>query len=227
LSPDFGPTVYSRFILLKTLAAVASRASFSPTGDVRELIESVYDDQPRAPGGASELGVTDDELLRAWEKLQEERTKMVSAANRCLIPKHSEKAFRLGQMETEPYEEEGQAGCYFHAATRYGERTCRIVLLEGDAFRRELDGDRRPPRSVLKDIFLHQVSVPLWWIRDVEPEKGYDPIGFGRKWLEGMRVLRLRDRRWQGTRSGGKPLDIRYDEDLGIFVAEHEQGSTP
>ena len=214
---NFGPTgyVYDRFILLKTLSALRSRDRITIPDDMRQLIETVYDERDTAAGPH----IAEAELREALQSLQTDREHAQADASRYLIPAPYDRSFKLALQQHVWEETEGEASSYFQARTRQGDSTRTVLLLNDDSFRDVLAQTRSPSRDVLKQLFLHQAQIPTWWLADAVPADGYEPPTTGPKWLRGLTIIRLVDGRWSGVVSG-KAFEIREDHNLGIVREE-------
>ena len=130
--PDFGPSehVYSRFILLRSLLALQGRGSIQIPDDVRPLIETVYhEDSSRLPDGTFE-GISRSDLAESLAVLESSREHMRAGAEAHLIPGPYARGFKLTRMTCGAFDDDGDSSSYFHASTRYGEQTVRVILLQ-------------------------------------------------------------------------------------------------
>jgi len=219
--PDFGSTerVYHRFPLLKTLAELEGRRLIDLPGDIRGLVDRVYDDRPELPGGSA---VTDKEDLReAWSSLTAERADDAEKAKQYLVPPPTAGAFRLGRVPLGPFDgDEGDANTYFAAKTRLGDETQQVLLLDDESLASGLGARRRPDRDTLARLLMNRVSLPGWWLRGVSPVDGYAPPEKAPPWLLSTIVLRLADAGWSGRDKKGVVWTIRDDEKLGVIRFE-------
>ena len=214
---DFGGTerVYDRFILLKTICALDGLETLRIPQDLRGIIEAVYDGRPEAPRNSE---VRAEDLVESQLKAQRAAEAEEAAAGQYLIPEPYPRAFKLARVGHQPFgEDEGGGASYFHAKTRYGDETRRVIVLHGDEFRDELQQSRCPTRSIVRRIMLRMASVPRWWVIGASPTKGFEPLAPGPSWLRGVLVVRMEDGMWCGRDHSGRDLTITEDAELGLL----------
>lgn len=218
---EFGPTgkVYHEYILLRTMQVLDRVDAWQFPDDIRKLVEDVYREDPPAPG--SELAAA----FADWDKKQKREA---DVAMPFLIPEPSMRAFKLprkgGQVILEEHDEGSTS--YFHARTRLGDRTMKVLLVEGDAFRRELSLSKVPPHHRLRQIYLQTVSIPKWWLDGSTAVEGFRAPVLAPTWLSGTTVLFLHNGRWTGRTKGGGIFTIALDDTYGM-VRETDGGSPP
>jgi CRISPR-associated endonuclease/helicase Cas3 len=221
--PDFGGTerVYSRFVLLKTLAMLRNSDRLNLPEDLRRLVEAVYDDNSTVEDGS---GLDQKDVSCAFDEMKRQMADASSQAERFLIPSPDPASFDLALMHagSSPYEEDDTGRrAFLHAQTRQGDRTHRVLLLRDDEFIDEFASDRCPHRSVLRQIFQRQVSLPVFWLAGLVPADGFDTLDAGPRWLRGLTCLRLRQGEWCGYQSG-KSCRVVENMERGVlrFVEE-------
>lgn len=228
-SPDeptaFGSTerVYERFVLLKTMLCLDNRVRLDVPGDLRTLIEVVYDDAPDGP----EIGpVTRAELERALAELRTTRTKLEAAAEVFLIPSPTRDSFELSRMTRVAEEQDSHSAAILRARTRHEDTSRQIIALNEEDFAMALAAPKAPSRSTLRRIFRRMASVPRWWFTDVNARDGHDAVSVGPSWLGGAAIVRFRDGRWLGTDAAGCDIEVIDDPDLG-FMRDRPEGRRP
>lgn len=209
----FGATgyVYSPYLLLRTLALLQQKEAFFLPADFRHLIESCY--------GEDHLSyVPQERMEQAKAKREALLHQMAEKAAIHLIPLPDKERFALADSHHRPVEEaaEGERADYFHAQTRYGEDTSTVLILHDSelaAIARSLD---RPPKRLLKQLFLQKAGVPSWWLRDVEASE--ESFFEGLRWLRGHKVLVMRNGMWSARDHEGKTIVIRDDPVIGVIL---------
>lgn len=208
----FGATgyVYSSHLLLRTLALLQEKEAFSLPADFRHLIESCY--------GEDNLSyVPQERMEQAKAKREALLHQMADKAAIHLIPLPDKERFTLADSAHNPVEEasEGERADYFHAQTRYGEDTCTVLILHDLKLAAIARSQDRPPKRVLKQLFLQKASVPSWWLRGAEaPEESFFE---GVRWLRGHKVLVMRNGMWSAKDKEGKTIVIRDDPEIGVI----------
>lgn len=220
----FGTTqsVYQRYVLLKTLMVLEGNDILVLPTDIRSLVESVYDEQLSVASGS----VTQADLAESLAKWRQDQLDDERDAFTYLIPEPKASSFTLAKKGAElpADDQEGGAASYFHARTRQDDDTARVLLLEGDAFAAEMASRRAPHRDRLREIYLHLVSLPGWWLHHIKPQTGYTPPTDAPDWLPGVGVLRLQAGQWRGQTKQGRPFVIAYDHVRGVYRTAEEGG---
>ncbi|MFH0800822.1 MAG: CRISPR-associated helicase Cas3' [bacterium] len=212
--PSFGSVekIYSRFILLKTMAVLEKINHLELPTDIRELIEKVYDDPPSIP---MDTTVSDEpDFIQSLEKMKEETENEEDQAKKYLIPMPKSKAFEIARVPGSPYDESDEgSSSYFYAKTRLGDETKQILVLEEDDFVSEMKVKDPPALHLKKQIFMKTANIPRWWLANLEqPVLEEAP-----SWLRGTTVLRLKGTEYEGSDKNGKKFVIRDDEKLGLI----------
>ncbi len=218
--PDFGSSglVYDdKEPLLRSYALLLAAPSLRLPDDFRRLIGACYD------GGDLPDGILTDEELRVAENCRiEHQVQAKGKAKRCLVAPPSSADFALalcgGEVTFEEAEEGSEASSFFRAQTRLSDQSTRVLVLHGESGRGLLSRASAPGGRTLRRLMLNQAGIPRWWIREVDPEPGYEPIAAAPDWLRGHRILRLRDGVWRGRDRSGRPRIIRSDTKLGLFI---------
>lgn len=215
--PDFGLSerVYHRYVLLKSLSALTRHQSIAIPGDIRHLVEQVYDDEPLSfVQQWQEAGLSQSDIEGSFDDFTEQRAEFEQSARKYLIPAPCFKHFKLAEKTSAFEEDDGsQEISNFRAKTRYGDDSVRVILLDSDAFAQELLHCRPPAREILQRILLHEVPLPRWWLRH-GPAEGYAPITPGPDWLGCRPVVRMIDGIWKG-----RSVRVSYAPDVGVAVS--------
>jgi CRISPR-associated endonuclease/helicase Cas3 len=129
--------VYQPFVLIKTLVALLDRASLEVPGDVRLLVETVYDDAMPDGAALERLGVSVDAAIGAWSQLQASRQIAAEAARMFILGPPDGDRFTAGERgvplfdqldDDDVLERESVIG----AQTRLSPPSARVVLLDHD-----------------------------------------------------------------------------------------------
>ncbi|MGE5583584.1 MAG: CRISPR-associated helicase Cas3' [Bacillota bacterium] len=217
--PDFGSseTVYQRFILLKTLAALTKVDKLELPEDIRGLIEYVYD--KNIPDDSNDNITDNDDYKEALKKLLDDTAEEAGKAEKYLISEPYSPAFKLNRQVGIVFDEdEGEAVSYFTAKTRIGDDSIQLLVLESEEFLTELKGKSSPCRRVLKEIYQHTVNVPRYWVHEVKNAPGYEPLEKAPVWMPGVTILRLVNDCWRGFDRIGKEVIIRNDFNYGMIL---------
>lgn len=211
----FGPTerVYQRFLLLKTLAALDGRQRLHLPGDIRPLVESVYDDAVEPTREVS--GVSRDALEAAWAQLEAQRDDDAAKARQYLLPPPVAESFRAARIPTMAFEEsEEGVTSYFRAQTRLGDSSQPVLLLPEE----ECDSltARHPSRRILRGLLGRRLNLPGWWLVGLAAAEGYQEPYPAPRWLLGTTTLPLRGGAWRGVDAEGVIWEIRDDAELGV-----------
>ncbi len=236
-NPLFGTSayVYSEHTLLRTWAVLQDPAFLQDNiirvpGDVRKLVEAVYVDLM----GSSKLPTMDlpllknlnqNRILKAAQDARKEMQEEQGLAGRYLLPKPSLTSFTLAQVTRAAYrEEDSDAASYFNAKTRIGDDTQRVFLLNGDEYQAYFMQEKSPPQNIIRQIFLRLISVPTIWLKNIDPESGYEAITLGPRWARDIQVIRLQNNRWCGrVRNTSKKITLVYDPELGLQKIDPEE----
>lgn len=203
--------VYAREVLLRTLATLHERAVIHLPADFRPLIEAVYGAEP-LPSAI----VSVEEIAKAaqvWKTAQDEAR---NKAKVNLLPDPSPRVFdwlRPGKAEAE----EGAAKDYLRISTRLGDAS-RAALVLADrrhiktAHRSQEPKSRPPRRATLRRLFAQKVNLPVWWVQDMTPAVGFEPLFEGDNWLRGHVIVPPRGGIWRNAKGD----TIRDDIKLGL-----------
>jgi CRISPR-associated endonuclease/helicase Cas3 len=214
---DFGSSgrVYAPYILMRTCLALQDR--WRLPDDMRDHIESVYGPQ---------LSELPEEMRKALEAAHEQwsasQKRAAEQASIYLIPRPYPKAFKLDRMGRGLFEDDEGVQTYFAAKTRLGDRTMKILLVNGDDWSEELTQRRMPPHHVFRDMLLRTVNVPRWWFGNVSAVEPYQPLAQPPRWLRVERVLRLIEGCWLGRDESGQLIRIEVNPELGVRRLEVE-----
>ena len=221
----FGPPekVYERFLLLKTVATLKGIEQIDVPGDMRRLIETVYDDvEGHFDTENEDLCVATREAYETFiQKREEER----QSARNYLWPWPDARSFQVSRIPGRPFsddEPDAVSASFLAAKTRLERRpSVRTLMLDGDAFADVLASQRFPGRDTLRSLLLQSVSIPLWWIVGAQPAGDFGPVQTAPRWLCGYRILRLQQGVWQGYQNG-KFFTIIDDPLMGVVRADTE-----
>ena len=120
-------------------------------------------------------------------------------------------------------EDERAAATYFHARTRLGDDSRRVLVTRDSSDGAVLSQSRQPPKGVLRDLFLQMANIPAWWLQGVTPQPGYDAIVDGPDWTRGLSILPMIDKRWRGLDKKLNPFVMRDDVILGLTLEKEGQ----
>ena len=203
---NFGGTerVYDRYVLLRTLALVATEGDIDLPREFRPLVEAVYGD-----GTIPEGTVSDEDLAKSRAKWHEGLAEMEGAAGPFLLNPPRAKLFRpVGNV---PVGDDSDDGNGWRAKTRLGanDRTCLFVRT------RDLEWTRRGtmPLDRVKDLYRGAVKVAAY-VRLGEPAEGYARAVPAEGKLRGLTLIPYaEEKEWKGV---GQSLC--YDDALGLLV---------
>lgn len=131
----FGPYVhvYQPWVLLKTWLALHGRDTLEVPGDVRDLIERVYDDANPPAEEAAAAGVCVQELQQAKREMEKDQDAMEAEAKQRLLKKPD----AWGRFAANPglsfTEDQAEDYAYNSFQTRLADPSARVVLLEDGA----------------------------------------------------------------------------------------------
>ena len=210
---DFQGTgkVYEPFVLLKTLLVVQGIDQIVIPQDIRPLIEAVYCDAiPQGASSSMQVALHDSQ-----RKMQAKYTSDAAKALRSLLPLPHVDDFVLVRNLTPLDESDDGDGGYLHAATRLGDHTRRIIMVnETEAL--ELQSVARLNRDTLKNLCLQQASVPRYWLAGVTPHREWmEP--FECRSLSGVLLLPTKKGVWKGVDQAGGALEICSHSELGVL----------
>lgn len=160
--------VYQSFVLIKTLVALLDRRSIEVPGDVRALVEMVYDDQTPDEPALARIGVSDGDATAAWTQLLAWRATAADAARMFVLGPPERERFTAGERgvplfdgfdDDDVLERESIIG----AQTRLSAPSARVVLLEHDdallSDTSALFRDERLPDDTARRLLDHSVSI--------------------------------------------------------------------
>lgn len=211
--PDFGPSafVYSRYVLLATLAELRRLDRLVLPDDIRPLVDAVYCD----PTISRRL--VPPAIAAAWDELQHKEADSRLQADRYLVNGPSRRRFELALKPGVMFDEDdsGATG-YFAARTRQGDDTQTVLIVDSDATR-QLLSLRWPSPEQLRLAMLQTVSIPRWWLVGLVAATGYEELRQGPDWLPRVTVLNLSNGAWHGRDGAGREVTIRYDRQYGLL----------
>jgi CRISPR-associated endonuclease/helicase Cas3 len=207
-------SVYHPHELLRTLAILADCRDFTLPSDLRNLVELCYSDIP-----LSCPFITSAQFTEAQQEKTKALEKACNAAQNFLIPLPTQAAFDYAKMTTAPYEdtddEDTNIHHYLYPQTRYDSHYCTVLAIPQEWL--PLVKQEKPPnKNQRRQIFLKQVALPHYWIRDVTPQSGYAPCFEGKGWLSGRHILPLKSNMWCGVTSNGRSFIIHNNATLGF-----------
>lgn len=225
--PDLGPSgiIYHPWLLLKTLVVLNDRTLIAIPGDVRALIESVYDDQPPAPAAMAASGLIPAVFEQAWQCLQDDRSLAEDEAKRRLLgpPDPNGHFAVVANLEFRAEEEEGEEFVGRALQTRRADPTVRVVLLDrADPLLTTLSAGGeggRPARELLEALLERSVSIQhralVEHIRRTTSDR-VRPLDNVRG-LAGYHLLILDGGRYTWT-VDGRTYRLQIQEDLGVVI---------
>lgn len=210
---DFGGTgrVYDPKPLLKTLALLSNRDTFSLPMDFRPLIESCYGDLP-IPSGIIPEKIMAEAVAKHEAQIEDDRGKAIIH----LIPDPDPTDFPFGDQEKPVDEaEEGERASYLHAKTRLGDETCNVLILDrpelinavrAGVVARGKDSEAWPGNKMLKRLFLQKVGLPKWWFCKLKPAEGFEMFTDVPKWMRQHTGLVMQGEIWKGHDEKGEVI---------------------
>jgi hypothetical protein len=212
---DFRVTerVYYRLPLLRTLALLHARGQFDLPQDFRALVEVCYGEEAIPEGVVPEevLEEAEGEWRAALERAQ-------AQAHLHLIPEPHPREFRLALNPQRPVgeAEEGETADYFHAQTRLGGDRRRVLVLHSPEDAAAAQREFVPDRDLLRQLLLQMVDLPAWWLQNLSPDDGFDPIQEAPRWLNRWQIVMMRNHEWRGHDLRNRVVALRDDLDLGL-----------
>ena len=223
--------VYQSFVLIKTLVVLLDRRSIQVPGDVRALVETVYDDQTPDETALARIGVSVDDALAAWGQLLASRAIAADAARLFVLGPPDADRFTAGEHGVPLFDEVGdddvlERESIIGAQTRLSAPSARIVLLDhDDALLRDtspLFRDERLPTDLARSLLECSVSIShrgvLAHVASGPP--GRAPKSFGRTpALRNHTLLRTVAGacEWQAR---GHAYRLSVHETLGVVIEE-------
>ena len=159
--------VYDSFLLIKTCDVLFERPRIAVPGDVRALVESVYDDALPAAASLARLGVSVEAAIAARQAMHTAREVAEGAARMYVLGPPEPARFSAGERlvplfddvaDDEVLERESQLG----VQTRLAAPSVRLILLDGDDARLgdpSLRRAARLPDSIARELL--EASVPV------------------------------------------------------------------
>jgi CRISPR-associated endonuclease/helicase Cas3 len=197
---DYGGKVYHRHLQWLTQQALMGIDTWELPSQIRTLVENVYqtDDSP---------------FCQEW--VADQRSYQ-QKADTCLIPPPRKDTFSLGDLRLGTLEDDETSNqAYIVARTRPGDDTVQVLLVDGEDWAPLLTRNRPPSKEILQRIYLRTVNLPKWWL----PRGGE----LGPRWLPGIRVLRLTQRRWEGITEKGERYAIKAHPVYGVIRLEGDE----
>ncbi len=182
---DLSEIIYSKYILLKTLAVIFQINELKIPSDIRQLIERVYEttiEELILPDYISKYDLEISE--KEWKK---DLAKDANLANKYLTPSPIGKNFTYGtHREVIFKEDEENANDYIYAKTRVGTLTEQIIIL----FDKEFEGIennliKKLEKDEIKKLFQKTIPISKNWLKDIEFPK------INIFWLKHKKILRF------------------------------------
>jgi len=225
----FGRTarVYNKYLLFRTVLAIAKKNTISVLQDMRSLIESVYDmNHPLE----MHHDITEEMLQEARIEYDKQQEIDKNDAGKYLIPKPSRSLFSLATAASTYDEDEGGMKSYLIAKTRKDDWSIQVLVLDENSHPDLIQRKTKPNNTLLRELLLRSVSIPQYWIKNLQPQEGYQAITKCPPWLLGTFIIRMKEvngkKTWKGTDPDGKQVTIIYDHELGMKLHqdnEHEE----
>lgn len=208
-SADFASTarVYEPYVLLRTRRAL--KESWTLPDDMRTLIESVYDFE-------SQEKPFDNELEKAYDKMKQSESESREQAGKYLIPEPYPRAFKLDRAARALFEDDEGLNSYFSAKTRQGNQTMTVLVVNNEQWAELSEYRSSPGKKKLQRLLRQSVSLPRWWLKDVEPNEGYHDLERSPRWLTAERIIVAEDNEWCGIKPDGSPIKIVINEEVGV-----------
>lgn len=211
---DFGASsyVYEPYVLLRTRMALGEK--WRLPDDIRFLIESVYSDE--VPDEISDA--LRAKLQKTYEQKDENDQKRAREAEKYLIPQPDARIFQMDFLNSIAFDEQDSGvKSYFTAKTRYGDQTCQVLCIDIEKWLRIEQLKRVPGKELRKDLMLHTVAIPRWWLNNVKPADDYVAISEAPRWLSSVEfVIPTVNDQWFGRNEEGDAIAIEIQRDLGI-----------
>jgi CRISPR-associated endonuclease/helicase Cas3 len=205
---NYGNTefVYAPWILGKTLKTLRDVGQIHVPGDLRRLVETVYD---------AEAPDADSAEFRQWYELVYREQFDAGLAASCLLPPPDAESFFCTQKDMQLFDDDGKEGNYTTAKTRLGEEHVQVAFLDCALYQRLLkqqaDGGH-PSRALARQVLWRSVSLNAKLVCG-NAAQGYDPPLEGRGLLKGFLLLNAKDGKY-----AFETIELIEDEELGIIV---------
>lgn len=213
--------MYDRFVLLKTLIALAGVERIAVPEDLRRLVEMVYDGVVPDAEECARAGLDSDDLEAARQRSGHRAEAQESWADYYMLPQ----PYRHRPLETGGHtwdELELDQNENVTARARLSEPSVQVLLIEerSDLWPADPEGGLQARR--LMELLRHRVSIthrPL--VRHLVERQGEGSFG-KRGPLRGYYVLRLDEGgeyRWSDDQ---RAYVLRLDYELGVVIRHEE-----
>lgn len=221
--------VYQPFVLIKTLVTLLDRSTIRVPGDVRQLVESVYDDAMPDAATLERIGVSAEAATGAWTQLMSSRQIAADAARMFVLGRPDGDRFRAGERgvplfddlaDDDVLERESVIG----AQTRLSGPSARVVVVEHDDDQLR-DGslvmrDERLPDKLAQWLLDRSVTISHHALlaHIASGSLGRQPKSFARTpALRNHTLLRMvaSTYEWQ---SRGHAYRLLVDEEYGVVI---------
>ena len=211
---DFGTTekIYHKYILNKTTKCLEKWGDvIHIPQDLKPLVEMVY---------SKSFKDTDEELINQRKIMEEKEEKEQVEGKKHLIQEPNNKEFWLSeQIDINSSQNEDSALSYFHAQTRLGGQTERVILVEEKEWKLLQKTVKNIDKEKAKKVLQKMVSLPKWWLHEVNAEENFECV---KELEEGIlkwyKILIMREGMWKGKNNKGKVITINKDKVLGITM---------
>jgi len=221
--------VYQPFVLIKTLATLLDRSRIEVPGDVRPLVESVYDDAMPDAATLERVGVSTETATGAWTQLVSSRQTARDAARMFVLGPPDGDRFSAGERGVPLFDDLAdddvlERDSVIGAQTRLSGPSARIVFAERDDDQLR-DGsvvmrDDRLPTDLARWLLDQSVSISHYALlaHIASGPPGRQPKSFSKTpALRNHTLLRTVDSvyEWQ---SKGRAYRLSVDEELGVVI---------
>jgi len=206
--------IYSPFILLKTMIALAGKVTLAIPEELRALVERVYDDAIPSAEDMAPLGVMPAFAGEAHRRMEEQHRQVIDAARPFLLGKPDPRGKFVRQREMPTLDDE-LLGAALGGQTRLSEPSVRVILLPLDHPAHRLTD--RLDNALARELLAHSVSIAHWAL--VEHCAALDPLPCIDRTpaLRGHILLPTSDEgySWQ---SGRQKFRLIVSPELGVII---------
>ena len=206
-SNAFKPTeaVYNKWILMKTLEAIAGKSGINLPVDIRCLVDSVYEAVPES-GSEDEYNTWAEKTFR--DDLNSEKAKRV------IFPIPNKDSF-FSNYVGDFFDEDSGDMTASEAFTRLGEPQLRFAIVTPS----ETEGAHNPSKEMAKRILNRSFSIRAKDFHGVKPHDEYEKFIDGGGLLYGVTLIPSKNNQYSFNKSN-KTITLIADKQLGIIKKE-------
>jgi len=221
--------VYQPFVLIKTLAALLDRSAIEVPGDVRPLVESVYDDAMPDAATLERIGVSMGTAAGAWTQLMFSRQIAGDAARMFVLGPPDGDHFTAGERGVPLFDDLAdddvlERDSVIGAQTRLSGPAARIVLVEHDDAQLRNGSvvmrDERLPDKLARWLLDRSVSISHYALlaHIASGPLARQPKSFSRTpALRNHTLLRTVESTYE-WQSRGRAYRLAVNEELGVVI---------